>query len=95
MDRLALSEARNCLVAAVAAAAGDAAATGTLRLIPWLPQDDAMQEARPHCAHITGLAVDARGGLVFSCDASGVVIVSALLPRLKPDEAAVRSCRGP
>jgi hypothetical protein len=92
LGHLALAEARGAAVAAVAAASGDAAATGALRVLPWPPRGDAAADARPHGARVTGLAVDARGAIVFSCDAAGVVVVSALLPALPPDERPVRCC---
>ena len=89
-DKLALSEQNGCLVAAIACSPGDVVATGTIRIIPFPLKGDLYADCRPHGAKVTGLVVGSRGGLVFSVDAAGVVVVSMLLPALPPDERLVR-----
>lgn len=84
------SQRHGCVVAKMAqlgegAAGTDCASAGSSMLIvPFPPCNDVALEAAPHRAAVRAVAVDAGGDIVFSSDASGVVIMHALVSRAPP-----------
>ena len=92
LGRIVISETHACVVAAEGAAHGAADSTGVLRLQPFPPFGDVSQRLQAHSATITDVAIDAKGGFVYTCDASGVVLVHALVPR-RAAEATIHEVR--
>lgn len=94
LGRVAISEAHACVVAAEGTAHGAAVSTGVLRLQPFPPFGDVSQRLQAHSAAVTDLAIEPKGGLVYTCDASGVVLVHAFVQRRAAEAAhEVRSLR--
>lgn len=84
------SQRHGCVVAKMAqlgegAAGADRTGSGSSMLIvPFPPCNDVALEATPHRAAVRAVAVDAGGDIVFSCDASGIVLMHALVSRTPP-----------